>query len=220
LIDLLRNKLDWIAMKALEKDRARNYDSANALALDLQRYLTGEAVQAHPPSTGYRMRKFVRRNRGSVIAAFLVIVALIAGLAGTSWQAVRAGLAEERMAEERDHAIQSEKVARILQAKAEQEEQKARKSAAEATVLNRFFQELTLESWRSIQDGGKWRAKTVDEAVSIIDTDPIRAMFGDHPLAEADIREWLGSSASSNGGFNITFATISPSPVSHSQKEQ
>jgi tetratricopeptide (TPR) repeat protein len=212
LLNLLRNELDWIVMKALEKDPARRYDSANALALDLQRYLAGEAVQAHPPSTGYRMRKFVRRNKGRVIAACLVIVALVAGLAGTSWQAVRAGRAEGRTAEERDRAIQSEKDARILQAKAEQEEQKARKSAAEATVMNRFFQELTLESRRSVQDGGKWRAKTVDEAVAIIDTEPIRALFADHPLAEADIREWLGSSASSLGGFSVTFATIPTIP--------
>jgi eukaryotic-like serine/threonine-protein kinase len=138
LIDLLRNELDWIVMKALEKDRARRYDSANALALDLQRYLAGEAVQAHPPSTGYRMRKFVRRNRGRVIAGCLVIVALIAGLTGTSWQAIRAGFAESQMARERDRAIQSEKDALILQGKAEQEEQKARKSAAEATVMNRL----------------------------------------------------------------------------------
>ena len=86
-------------MKALEKDRARRYESANGFAADVQRYLTGEAVQAHPPSAGYRMRKFVRRNKGRVIAASLLILALVAGLASTTWQAIRAMRAEREAAE-------------------------------------------------------------------------------------------------------------------------
>ncbi|HEV3386980.1 MAG TPA: serine/threonine-protein kinase, partial [Gemmata sp.] len=61
LTGLLRNDLDWIVMKALEKDRARRYETATGFAADVQRYLSGEAVQAHPPSTGYRLKKFVRR---------------------------------------------------------------------------------------------------------------------------------------------------------------
>jgi serine/threonine protein kinase/tetratricopeptide (TPR) repeat protein/type II secretory pathway pseudopilin PulG len=201
LTGLLRNELDWIIMKALEKDRARRYETAAGFAADVQRFLAGEAVQAHPPSAGYRLRKFVRRNKGRVVAASLLIAALVAGLAGTSWQAIRATRAETQRSQERDRAIKSEGEARQLQAKAQQEEQKAVKAAAEANAMNRFFKELTLESRRSVKEGGQWRAKTVDEAVAIIDTEPIRALFADHPLAEAEIREWLGSSASSIGGF-------------------
>ncbi len=85
LTGLLRNELDWIVMKALEKDRTRRYETANGFAADVLRYLSGEAVQAHPPSTAYRLKKFVRRNKGRVVAAGLVLVALLGGMAGTTW---------------------------------------------------------------------------------------------------------------------------------------
>jgi hypothetical protein len=81
---LMRNELDWIVMRSLEKDRARRYETANAFAVDILRYLNGEAVQAHPPSLGYRLQKFLRKNRGSVVASGLVAGALIAGCIGTS----------------------------------------------------------------------------------------------------------------------------------------
>ncbi|MFO0842617.1 MAG: serine/threonine-protein kinase [Gemmataceae bacterium] len=91
LTGLLRNELDWVVMKALEKDRTRRYETANGFAADVQRYLAGEPVQAHPPSAAYRLKKFVRRNRPQVIAAGLVLLALIAGVIGTT-----AGLLEAR----------------------------------------------------------------------------------------------------------------------------
>ncbi|MBL8736508.1 MAG: protein kinase [Planctomycetes bacterium] len=68
LFGSLRGDLDWVVMKALEKDRARRYGTADGLAADLERYLAGEAVEAVPPSLGYRVRKFVRRNRGPVVS--------------------------------------------------------------------------------------------------------------------------------------------------------
>jgi len=79
-----RGELDWITMEALEKDRSRRYESANGFAADVLRYLSGEAVQAHPPSAGYRLKKFVRRNKGHVLATSLVFFALLAGMAGTT----------------------------------------------------------------------------------------------------------------------------------------
>src|SRR5262249_7062884 len=82
---LLRGELDWVALKALEKDRARRYQTANGLARDLQSYLADEVVEARPPSAGYRLRKFVRRHKGPVIAAGLVLFALLAGMVGTTW---------------------------------------------------------------------------------------------------------------------------------------
>src|SRR5206468_4618191 len=68
LTKLVRGELDWIVMKALEKDRNRRYGTANDFARDLQRYLADEPVQACPPSTSYRLRKFVRRNKRPVLA--------------------------------------------------------------------------------------------------------------------------------------------------------
>jgi non-specific serine/threonine protein kinase/serine/threonine-protein kinase len=80
-------ELDWIVMKALEKDRARRYQTANGFALDVRRFLSGEAVLAAPPSARYRALKFVRRHRLWVGAASAVALALIAGITIALWQA-------------------------------------------------------------------------------------------------------------------------------------
>jgi serine/threonine protein kinase/tetratricopeptide (TPR) repeat protein len=86
----LRGDLDWIVMKALEKDRTRRYETANGLASDVMRHLAHEPVLAAPPSRTYRMRKFVRKHRGAVIAASLVLLSLLAGIAGTTSGMIRA----------------------------------------------------------------------------------------------------------------------------------
>jgi WD40 repeat protein len=86
----LRGELDWIVMKCLEKAPERRYETANELALDLRRYLADEPVLAGPPSAGYRLLKFLRRNQGSVLAASLVLVVLVGGIIGTTWGMIRA----------------------------------------------------------------------------------------------------------------------------------
>ncbi len=90
LSKLMRGELDWLVLKALEKDRARRYETANALARDIQRYLADEVVEARPPSMAYRVSKFVRRHKGQVIAASLVLLALVGGIVGTSMGLVQA----------------------------------------------------------------------------------------------------------------------------------
>src|SRR5262245_11259931 len=77
LTKLVRGELDWIVMKTLEKDRNRRYETANAFAADIQRYLADEAVQACPPSAGYRLRKFARRNKATLATAALVAAAMV-----------------------------------------------------------------------------------------------------------------------------------------------
>ncbi len=104
LTKLVRGELDWIVMKALDKDRNRRYESANGLALDVQRYLADEPVQACPPSAGYRLRKLVRRNKGRVIAAVGMLVLVLVGTAVSTWQAVRATLAERKTSNALDRA--------------------------------------------------------------------------------------------------------------------
>jgi tetratricopeptide (TPR) repeat protein len=83
LISLLRGDLDWIVMKALEKDRKRRYETANGLAMDIERYLGNEPVVARPPSRYYRFQKLVRRNKILFLAGSAVVAALVTGL-GTS----------------------------------------------------------------------------------------------------------------------------------------
>ena len=82
---LMKGELDWVVMKALEKDRRRRYETANGLARDIQRYLANEVVEARPPSVSYRVSKFVRRHKGQVIAASVVLLALVGGIVGTTF---------------------------------------------------------------------------------------------------------------------------------------
>ena len=80
----IRGELDWIVMKALEKDRNRRYDTADALAADVQRYLSNEPVQACPPSAWYRFRKFARRNKAAMaVAASLSLLVLVTAIGGS-----------------------------------------------------------------------------------------------------------------------------------------
>ncbi len=104
LSGLVRGELDWIVMKALEKDRTRRYETANGLAADLRRYLDNEPVQACPPSALYRFRKFGRRNLAALTTAALVAAALVVGTGVSTWQAVRATQARKETAEQRDLA--------------------------------------------------------------------------------------------------------------------
>src|SRR5262249_26567315 len=112
LTKLLRGELDWIGMKALEKDRTRRYGAANGFAQGIQRHLEDEPVQACPPSAAYRFRKFVRRNKGALLAAALVALALIAGTVVSTWQAIRATDAEQDAELKRAEADASHKKAR------------------------------------------------------------------------------------------------------------
>jgi serine/threonine protein kinase/tetratricopeptide (TPR) repeat protein len=82
---LVRGELDWIVMKALEKDRNRRYETANGFALDVERYLADETVLACPPSAGYRLRKFARRNKAGLAVAALVLFFLVLLGTGIGW---------------------------------------------------------------------------------------------------------------------------------------
>lgn len=103
----VRGELDWIVMKALDKERARRYDSASNFGLDVERYLNGDPVDAAPPSYTYRIRKFVRRNKAAVITSTLVLLALIIGFIGTAIGLVQANnarndsIAAQKKSEER-----------------------------------------------------------------------------------------------------------------------
>jgi tetratricopeptide (TPR) repeat protein len=98
----VRGELDWIVQKAIHKDPAQRYETANALAQDIRRYLDGDAVLAAPPGTAYRVKKFVGRHRTAVAAAAVVAAALLLGITGTLWQASIA--ARERDAAKREAA--------------------------------------------------------------------------------------------------------------------
>ena len=94
LAKLVRGELDWIVMKALEKDRTRRYETASGLARDIERYLAGDPVEASPPSTAYRLRKFARKHRAALTAASLFAALLVVGVLVSAVLAVRAHRAE------------------------------------------------------------------------------------------------------------------------------
>jgi hypothetical protein len=124
LISLLRGDLDWIVMKALEKDRARRYDTASGLAMDVKRFLGNEPVLARPPSAVYRLQKVFRRNKLAFTAASAVAAALIIGLGLSTWlymkekearqQTVAAELEQERLRAVISH-ISEEQQAKLRQ---------------------------------------------------------------------------------------------------------
>jgi WD40 repeat protein/serine/threonine protein kinase len=128
----LRGDLDWIVMMALEKDRSRRYESANGFAADILRHLAHEPVVAAPPSRAYRLRKFVRKHRGAVTAASLVLFALLAGMAGTTWGLFEAKRQEAAANHYADKAKAQARVASDNAKRADAEARSARKAEQEA----------------------------------------------------------------------------------------
>ncbi len=137
LMRLVRGDLDWIVMKALDKERSRRYETANGLARDIERYLADDAIEARPPSTGYRLRKFVSRNRGLVIAAALITLALVGGVAGTTWGMIRAVDAQKAEAERAEGERLAKLDAEAANERAQQVEQK-RQAEYEANLVGQL----------------------------------------------------------------------------------
>jgi eukaryotic-like serine/threonine-protein kinase len=203
LTKVVRGDLDWMAMKALDKDRNRRYETANAFALDVQRYLHDEPVMASPPSAMYRLRKYAKRNKGPLAAAALVVLALVGGMLGTTL-----GLLEAQ--HQRDDAEANELRAKVSEQKAIAEESNAKASAqnalakeaeakqaaAHAKVVLEFFQEKVLAAARPIgQEGGLGIDATIRAAVDAAEPQIAQA-FADNPVVEASIRNVLGESYS------------------------
>jgi WD40 repeat protein len=126
LSGFVKGELDWIVMKALEKDRSRRYETANGLAMDVQRYLADEAVQACPPSVWYRFRKFARRNKAPIAAAAACVALLVIAVVGLSVSNVlivrerdrkQAALGNEQRAVEQARGSAAEAAAHLVQAR-------------------------------------------------------------------------------------------------------
>jgi eukaryotic-like serine/threonine-protein kinase len=207
LSQVLRGELDWIVMKALEKDRNRRYESASAFAADVQRYLNDEAVAACPPSASYRLRKFTRRNRRSIVTAGVIAVALVAATLVSAWQAVVArdaqhqAEADRKQAEadrnqaeaDRDRAKSAERQAKTDQDRAKTAERRAATEAAIARAVNDFLQgDLLGQAHELSEASGGNPYLTVKEALDRA-ADRIGERFQDQPLVEAAIRMAIGA---------------------------
>ncbi len=199
LTGMLRNELDWIVMKALEKDRTRRYETANGFAADVLRYLSGEPVRAVPPSTSYRLRKFVRKNRGPVLAMGVILMLLIGGVAANRWEAVRAIRAEgvareaEEIASERANREQiAKQQAQEAQAQAVRRLSQIRKGNA---ILTSIFEDLNVYTIRNgTEPLEAVLAKRLVKAAGELEGETV----GD-PLAVAALQENLGETLLSLG---------------------
>jgi tRNA A-37 threonylcarbamoyl transferase component Bud32 len=146
LANILRGDLDWIVMKCLEKDRARRYETANGLAVDIQRHLSNEPVLARPPSAAYRLQKLVRRHKAAFAAAALVVSVLVLGIAASSWEAIRATRAEHLQMALREQAVANEQKAVQLQADAEKQRQAAEEARQREAEQRKHAVELQKEA--------------------------------------------------------------------------
>jgi serine/threonine protein kinase/WD40 repeat protein len=181
LSQLVRGELDWIVMKALEKDRNRRYESASAFAADVQCYLNDEPVRACPPSLAYRLRKLVRRHKGPVLAASLVVLALLGGIIGTTWSMIRA-------TDARAVAVQETEQKQAALAVAQQSERDA-KDQLFLALLNqaragRFSRQMgqRLDSLAALAEAAHLRhdERLRDEAIAALALPDIRRVPGWH----------------------------------------
>jgi serine/threonine protein kinase/tetratricopeptide (TPR) repeat protein len=127
---LIRGDLDWIVMKALEKNRTRRYETAGAMAADIRRHLQNEPVTAHPPGRGYRLQKLVSRNRLLFAAGSAVMVALVLGLALSTWAFVK-----EKAARQRAVAAEAEQSRARAQAELARNAEAKQRALAEANAI-------------------------------------------------------------------------------------
>jgi serine/threonine protein kinase/tetratricopeptide (TPR) repeat protein len=183
LISQLRGDLDWIVMKALEKDRARRYETANGLAMDLQRHLNNEPIAARPPSTAYVLTKLARRHTLAFAAAGIVAFTLLGGILVSSWYAVRATRAEKVAEKERQQAIT--------------ERAKAQEAEAEAKAVNDFLQKDVLSQAQASTQAQS--GITVDPNITVRQAldhaaERLESRFTNQPLVEASIRMTLAAS--------------------------
>ncbi len=175
---LLRGELDWVVMKAIEKQKDRRYTSASEFADDISRYLRDEPVSARPTTATYRWQKFARRNKGLVVAVGAVTVALAAGLAATTLMYLRAEQAREREAAQRE---------------------RAETKTATTQAINDFLTQDLLAASNPWDGGGRsvTVAQTLDKAGA-----QVQSRFVGMPQVEASIRTTLAESYRSLGLFS------------------
>jgi len=160
LAALLHGDLDWIVMKALEKDRGRRYETANGLALDIQRHLNNEPVMARPPSRLYRLEKLVRRNRVVFAAGSAVAAALVIGLGTSTWLFLKEREAHQRAvaAEQQQVRLRHEAEGRERISQAALLVSQERFEEADKLVMDTPLNQPTLEGATVLRSVAEWHA--------------------------------------------------------------
>jgi len=194
LAQQLRGDLDWITSRAMEKDRARRYSSVSEFAADVERFLRDEPVVARPPSTGYRVAKFVRRHRLGVAAAAAVVGALLLGLMGTTYGLAEALRARDEEARQRREAVTAKEAAESARNAEAAARAAAQTEAAKAAAVNRFM----LDTLSSVSPARNANPNlTVREVLD--EARGVGAAFRDQPEIDAALRTTLGRTYRSLG---------------------
>ena len=199
LTGLLKNELDWIVMKALEKDRSRRYETANGFAADVNRYLAGEAVLAVPPSLAYRVRKAYRRYRTELVTSGAFLLVLVAATVVSLIHATRMTIAEReaihyglRAEEERQNALRSAEREADERKKADAARVEAQAKEAEANAVVQFLEDKVFAAARpKNQAGGLGKDVTLRDAIAA-SLPALTKSFADQALVEARLRMTLG----------------------------
>ena len=191
----LRGDLDWIVMRALEKDRARRYASASELGEDVRRHMSDEPVLAGPPSAAYKARKFLARNRTAVLWGAALALALGIGFAGTYSSMVRANRELQRAQTAQDEALAQRALASEAQSETALERDRARAALAHARAVTDFLTE-TLAETDPMTSGSTTPSmrELLDRAARNADDG-----FGGQREVEASVRSVLGRAYKSLG---------------------
>ena len=190
LVKFVAGDLDWIVLRSMEKDRNRRYETASALAADVQRFLSDEPVAARPPSAVYKFRKFARRNKGMLAMGVALAAVLLLATAVSAVLAVRA-TRSERLAERRLEAeTRARSEAEAAKRDASAEAQRARVEAATSAAINAFLNEdLLAQGNLENEPDREVKLRTVLDRAA----EKIESRFHDRPLVEAAVRQTLGS---------------------------
>ena len=186
---LLRGDLDWIVMKALEKDRARRYETANGFARDIQRHLNCEPVLACPPSRVYEFQKTVRRHKFGFAAAAALITVLAAGAVVSTWQAIRATRAEREQSRLRQAAQTEQANEAKLRREAEADKQKAVTEAAKATAISDFLQQMLSSANPDALKGSEYTVRQLLDDLSA----GLGTQLAGQPEVEATVQATIGN---------------------------
>ncbi|MCP4590840.1 MAG: tetratricopeptide repeat protein [bacterium] len=186
---LIRGDLDWIVMKAMEKDRTRRYQTANDLAADVERHLRHEPVEAGPPGAAYKVGKFVRRHRAGVVAGSIVSASLVLGLTLAGLGFVQANRARAELRIERDAAEQARAGAQEQRELAVANAIHARRQANKSATVSGFLRHMLNSVDPSKALGREITVRYVlDEAAQRIE----EGALSEQPDVEADLRVTLG----------------------------
>ncbi|PHS06667.1 MAG: hypothetical protein COA78_14100 [Blastopirellula sp.] len=203
---IVRGDLDWIVMRALEKDRNRRYETASSFAADVRRYLNNDPIEARPPSAGYKLSKLIRKNRFAVGFAGTVVLLLVIGIGVSTYLAfwamdktAVARAAEQKAEESENRATDDRTIAQLAREKAE--------NAELAAIASQEKTEATLARSNYLLADARWNEQRAGDANHLLNQVPEKYRNFEWYLSH---RQFLGSDFTCYGHYQIMSIAFSP----------